>query len=341
MESREIENADGARPLSAAVRSLTAWFEGEVSIVNGAIGIAREQLAAHPGDAETRASLGDLEQQRVDLYAGWKRSSIRRAVGNASGGRPSASAAERRVGLAGSGGSTLATGARATGTASSTMTAKSIDGYGAVFGREAIIGGVFRERLEAGAFADALKTSDIRCLFNHDSNYLLGRSSAATLEVKEDSRGLFFRAYLLPFDAVSYGIARRVERRDLQGCSFSFSDVTDRWVLPRKPGDLDLRIIEKVGLVYDLGPVCFPAYEHTTITATFQEVPRSAAPAEYDSSDEPPAEPRARTISLARQRRLEADLTQIEGQLRADRERIGRIRRLGLTKAIREKALTW
>src|SRR5207244_4392598 len=70
---------------------------------------------------------------------------------------------------------------------------REIEGYAAIFNSLAKIGN-FVERFQPGAFRRALdEKQDVRCLFNHDPNSILGRSRAGTLDVAEDSTGLHFR----------------------------------------------------------------------------------------------------------------------------------------------------
>ena len=85
---------------------------------------------------------------------------------------------ERRIG-------TIAVEARAEGEP------RTLTGYAALYGAEARIGGLFREVIEPGAFRAALaRKDDVRALWNHDPNHVLGRSTAGTLVLTEDERGL-------------------------------------------------------------------------------------------------------------------------------------------------------
>ncbi|HCN9169717.1 TPA: HK97 family phage prohead protease, partial [Escherichia coli] len=64
-----------------------------------------------------------------------------------------------------------------------------IIGYGSVFDcRSELIFGSFREIIRPGAFDDVLG-DDVRALFNHDPNFILGRSAAGTLNLSVDERG--------------------------------------------------------------------------------------------------------------------------------------------------------
>lgn len=316
METRQIENADGARPLSAAARSLSTWFEREASILRGAIAIAREHLAVHPDDGETRTSLAELEQQRSDLYAGWERSSVRRHMEQRVAPATAASATERRVNLATPSDAHLASGPRAAAAATATTTAKQLVGYAAVFNRSADIG-YFRERIVLGAFAQAIKTSDVRFLFNHDSNFIYGRSTASTLELLEDRVGLRFTCHLLPFDATSYALARRVDRMDISGCSFSFTVRRDSWKLASKFGELDERTILGIEQLFDVGPVTYPAYSQTSVHAVFEKVPGRSV--EYDSgvgNDEFYAERDDRLLAQQRERDRKFDYQEMGRTIR-------------------------
>jgi HK97 family phage prohead protease len=143
---------------------------------------------------------------------------------------------------------------------------KRMEGYAAVFGVETVIGDFFREVIEPGAFANAIKNTDVRGLFNHDPNFVLGRTSAGTMELKEDKDGL--RYVITPPDtAVGRDTMTLIERGDVTGSSFGFTVKTDEWTRASKPGELPLRTIKEVEWLRDVGPVTFPAYEETSVQA--------------------------------------------------------------------------
>lgn len=141
---------------------------------------------------------------------------------------------------------------------------RKIIGYGAVFydgsrGTEYWLWDDMVERIMPGAFDRALREDDVRGLFNHDSNMVLGRTSAGTMRLSSDATGL--RYEIDPGDTqVGRDVLQHVSRGDVSGSSFSFIPTKTTW---RENDDILVREIEEVKL-YDVGPVTFPAYEGTT-----------------------------------------------------------------------------
>src|SRR5208282_1875589 len=74
-----------------------------------------------------------------------------------------------------------------------------IEGYAARFNQQSKDLGGFRETVAPGAFTNALASNpDIRCLYNHDANRVLGRTTSGTLTLSQDENGLKFRCQLDP-----------------------------------------------------------------------------------------------------------------------------------------------
>lgn len=145
--------------------------------------------------------------------------------------------------------------------------AGTIEGYGAVYNSwsEPIAG--FRERFLPGSFSDSLasKSIDLRSLFNHDPNYVLGRRSAGTLEASEDDKGVYFRA-TPPDTGWARDLRVSVERRDITQASIQFrvaSPKDEEWI---EEGKSLKREVSRAKL-YELGPVTFPAYRATKVQA--------------------------------------------------------------------------
>lgn len=143
-----------------------------------------------------------------------------------------------------------------------------ISGYAAVFDTETVIGGKdwgFREKIAKGAFSEALKISDVRALFNHEEEYVLGRTKSGTLRLTEDDRGL--KVEIDPPDTQdARDLITKMQRGDIDQMSFAFTmeGGVQTW---DETGDMPLRIIEKVGELMDVSVVTFPAYPETEAAA--------------------------------------------------------------------------
>lgn len=126
-----------------------------------------------------------------------------------------------------------------------------IIGYAAVTDSEApeVMG--FIERIEPGAFENAIGKSDVRALFNHDSNYILGRKSAGTLTLIEDENGLFYEIDP-PNTSYANDLLESLSRGDIDESSFGFTVKNETW---DDSGDIPVRTIVEVEELYDVGPV--------------------------------------------------------------------------------------
>ena len=148
-------------------------------------------------------------------------------------------------------------------------TGATIAGYAAVFNQETIIGGSlwgFREQIAPNAFDEAIKNDDVRALFNHDPNILLGRTESGTLRLKVDKKGLRYEVDL-PDTAQAKDVRTLIQRGDVSGSSFGFVVDEDDWDEREvKKGKLPLRTIKKASL-YDVSPVTYPAYPQTSVSA--------------------------------------------------------------------------
>jgi uncharacterized protein len=153
-----------------------------------------------------------------------------------------------------------------------------IEGYAALFNEETVIGSWFRERILPGAFKDSLATDDIRVAFNHSPNAILGRTSAGTARVTEDERGLRYEADA-PDTQPGRDTVTSIKRGDITGSSFQFeveNDADEEWDYSQtKQGKLPLRTIKRAKL-WEGGPVAWPAYENTTVSARAMAVVEEA-----------------------------------------------------------------
>ncbi|BAR81210.1 prohead protease [Bacillus thuringiensis serovar tolworthi] len=137
-----------------------------------------------------------------------------------------------------------------------------ITGYAAVFNSKTTIGGWFDEVIEPGAFARSLsENSDIRALFNHNWDNVLGRTKSGTLILEEDEKGLKFEIEL-PNTSVGRDLAESMSRGDINQCSFGFWITEENWDYSVEPA---LRTIKEVEL-YEISVVSIPAYEDTEVS---------------------------------------------------------------------------
>lgn len=132
-------------------------------------------------------------------------------------------------------------------------------GYAATFDRFSQNLGGFVEQIRSNAFVSTLKQADVRALFNHEPDHLLGRSTTGTLRLSEDDHGLHYEVDL-PNTTLGRDVAELLRRGDISGSSFGFRTISDEW------GETDdgypLRTLTEVAL-RDVGPVTFPAYTST------------------------------------------------------------------------------
>ncbi|WHY75711.1 HK97 family phage prohead protease [Neobacillus sp. WH10] len=134
-----------------------------------------------------------------------------------------------------------------------------ITGYAAIFNSKTSIGDWFEEIIEPGAFARSLsENGDIRALFNHNWDNVLGRTKSGTLRLEEDERGLKFEIEL-PNTSVGRDLAESMSRGDINQCSFGFWITEETWDYSVEPA---LRTIHEVEL-YEISVVSIPAYDDT------------------------------------------------------------------------------
>ena len=132
---------------------------------------------------------------------------------------------------------------------------RTVEGYASVFNSMSEDLGGFREIILPGAFSEVLD-NDVRALYNHDSNYLLARTTSGTLELKEDDKGLYYR-FEMPNTSYGNDMLELFRRGDLSQSSFGFTVDKDSW---RMEEGQHVRYIERVGSLFDVSPVVYPAY---------------------------------------------------------------------------------
>lgn len=138
-----------------------------------------------------------------------------------------------------------------------------IEGYFAVFNSIYDMGWGMSESIAPGAFTKAL-SNDVRALINHDTTLVLGRTSAHTLELREDSHGLWGKITINPKDSDAMNLYERVKRGDVDQCSFGFNIVSEETDF-REDGTVHWTITEAD--LHEVSVCTFPAYEETAVSA--------------------------------------------------------------------------
>ena len=126
--------------------------------------------------------------------------------------------------------------------------------------------GHYTEVLAPGCFSRALREGDdCRALWNHDPNYVLGRSSAGTLKLAEDATGLAVE--IVPPDTQWVrDLLESVRRRDVSGMSFGFIPVPGKSErLLAQPGDTTDTIIRREVRILDVSLATYPATPETSV----------------------------------------------------------------------------
>lgn len=138
-----------------------------------------------------------------------------------------------------------------------------IEGYFAVFNSKYQIWDDMSESIAPGAFTETLG-GDVRALIDHETRLVLGRNTAGTLQLREDSHGLWGDILINPNDQDAMNLYARVQRGDVNQCSFGF-DILEEEIEFRDDGSIHWTI-KKVKL-YEVSVCTFPAYTETSVQA--------------------------------------------------------------------------
>ena len=133
--------------------------------------------------------------------------------------------------------------------------------------------GWFDEVIEAGAL-NQTDLTDVRLCLNHDTSYVYARSRRnnpnSTMRLITNNEGLDIEADLAIGNspkAMDYFSA--VKRGDMDKMSFMFTIDEERW--ENLESSHPTRFITKIGTVYEVSAVTFPAYDSTSINARSKE----------------------------------------------------------------------
>ena len=143
-----------------------------------------------------------------------------------------------------------------------------IEGYFAVFNSIYQIWDGMSESVAPGAFTETLG-GDVRAQIDHETRLVLGRNTAGTLQLREDSHGLWGDILINPDDQDAMNLYARVQRGDVNQCSFGF-DILEEETEFRDDGSVHWTI-KKVKL-YEVSVCTFPAYSETSVQARKEDL---------------------------------------------------------------------
>lgn len=146
-----------------------------------------------------------------------------------------------------------------------------VKGYAALFNSKTLLykwGNVeVHEFIQKGFFDDVLE-DDVRCLLNHESSRLLGRSQSGTLVYGVDDKGLWYECKLDSRNTEHSNLLINLERGDISQSSFAFTDKQNK----ETREEIEDKVIYTIELIkcdklYDVSPVTYPAYDDTSCEA--------------------------------------------------------------------------
>ena len=141
-----------------------------------------------------------------------------------------------------------------------------LEGYFAVFGETYQVFDGWTETIERGAFARYLASGkDVKVLWNHDTNIVLGSTGNGTASLREDEKGLYGSVEINENDQDAVNAYARIARGDVNGCSFGF-DIARQEEWWDDDGVYHTKLTE-IDPLYEVSACTFPAYKATSISA--------------------------------------------------------------------------
>ena len=134
-------------------------------------------------------------------------------------------------------------------------------GMAALFNNVSADLGGFKEQIAPGAFTNCLRGCDVRALWNHNADHVLGRTAAGTLRLKETDQGLLMECDM-PDTTMGRDLQVSMDRGDIDQMSFGFTVAKDSW--DEVNGEC-IRTLLEIDTLYDVSPVTFPAYPDTSV----------------------------------------------------------------------------
>jgi HK97 family phage prohead protease len=173
-------------------------------------------------------------------------------------------------------------------------------GHAAVFNSVSHDLNGFKEVIQPGAFADAIRSSRVHLLFNHDDNYPLASTDSGTLDLREDDLGLHVWARIPAELSYARDLKVLMQQGIARDMSFAFTLPSDgsgeEW--SKRDDGTNLRTINRVSELYDVsavvrGAYSAPGYDMRSVLDAAVEAGRLEGEASPVAQDDPVGETEA------------------------------------------------
>ncbi|MGI2239332.1 HK97 family phage prohead protease [Staphylococcus cohnii] len=145
-----------------------------------------------------------------------------------------------------------------------------IQGFALRFNEESNLLGEFVEVISPEALEDA-DMSDVRMLIDHNSSYVIGRTTAGTLDLEVTEEGLYFRCTLPP-TSYARDIYENIKLGNVSQCSFGMVVGSDGDSFERRDDGIFKRTINKIQTIFDCSVVSFPAYNSSSVEPALRSI---------------------------------------------------------------------
>ena len=135
-----------------------------------------------------------------------------------------------------------------------------ITGVAAVFEKLSVPLWGFKEKIRRSAFSKSLEKNNVKALWNHNRDFVLGSTKSGTLKVKENEKGLPFEV-VLPDSEWGRSAYESIKRGDVDQMSFGFNVIGQEWD-ESDPKNI-IRTLTEVDL-HEISFTAFPAYKQTS-----------------------------------------------------------------------------
>lgn len=144
-----------------------------------------------------------------------------------------------------------------------------VEGYFIKYNSETNLFDEVYEEVDPKSVIKSLNENDIRALFNHNTDLVLGRTGNKTVRLESRKDGLWGSIEINKDDPEAMGAYARIKRGDVTGCSFGFMPIQEE--KQKREGGGTKFIIKEMDL-FEVSPCVFPAYPQTEIAARKKDI---------------------------------------------------------------------